>query len=77
MPNPIPYWNTEFGPLAINAVTSAISSRQISQGPLTERLESVLSDLLSVDHVMVPSGSMPSLWLYMPSVLVVVTMYLF
>ena len=39
LPNRVPWWNTEFGQLEIEAVGKAISNRCISQGLLTAEFE--------------------------------------
>lgn len=54
----IPWWNTEFEAEEIKRVKEAMSNRLITQGSLTEELESRLANLLNIPYVVLTtSGS--------------------
>ena len=57
----IPWWKTKFGVAEINAVSTAILEENISQGPITERFEAKLGDLLGVPHVIATSSGSAAL----------------
>ena len=54
--NQVPWWNTEFGPQEIEAVSRAISNRRISQGLLTAEFEEKVAHLLDVNYVIAASN---------------------
>ena len=54
----ISWWRTSIGDEEIARVSEAISAEHLSQGPVTAKFESALSDVLGVPYVMsAPSGS--------------------
>tara|TARA_Y100000294_G_scaffold1459_2_gene1818 strand:+ start:439 stop:1545 length:1107 start_codon:yes stop_codon:yes gene_type:complete len=54
----ISWWRTSMGNEEIARVSEAISAEHLSQGPVTAKFESALSDVLGVPYVMsAPSGS--------------------
>ena len=54
----INWWRTSFGTGEVNAIVDAISQERIGMGPITEKLEKKIAELLDVPYVVVtPSGS--------------------
>ena len=54
----IPYWRTTFGKGEVSAITKAIESEYISQGPIVAELERQLAEYLEVPYVVATtSGS--------------------
>lgn len=54
----IPWWKTDLGRNEINEIEQSILNRWITQGPVTEKLEKKLSELLGVPYVLLTtSGS--------------------
>ena len=64
----IPWWRTTFGDSEVAAITYAIRSERISQGKVTDELESRLCEALGVSHVLVTTSGSVSLLLAMMAV---------
>lgn len=65
-PTPLRVWKIDVGQAAPSAVADAIAGQHISQGPVTEELESRLAALLDIPHVVcTTSGTQALLMSYL------------
>jgi dTDP-4-amino-4,6-dideoxygalactose transaminase len=60
---PIPWWQVDLGPEAATAAAAAVTSRRLSQGPITEEVEQQIASLVQSKYAIATSSGSTALTL--------------